>query len=75
MKSPKRNVRLLDVVALTADLPESGLLCGQVGTVVEVLSPGVFEVEFSDDQGQTYAQLALRDNKLMVLHYRPQQAA
>jgi len=75
MTPPKNNIHLLDVVALTADLPESSLLRGQVGTVVEVLSPGVLEVEFSDDQGRTYAQLALHDIQLMVLHYRPQQAA
>jgi hypothetical protein len=68
-------IQLLDVVALTADLPEKGLLRGQVGTVVEVLSPGVFEVEFSDDQGRTYAQLAVRDSQLLVLHFQPQQAA
>lgn len=71
----ENNIRLFGVVALTADLPERGLLRGQVGTVVEVLAPGVFEVEFSDDQGHTYAQLALRDSQLMVLHYRPRQAA
>ena len=41
MTPPKNNIHLLDVVALTADLPESSLLRGQVGTVVEVLSPGV----------------------------------
>jgi hypothetical protein len=75
MTLSKHNIRLLDVVALTADLPERGLLRGQVGTVVEVLAPGVLEVEFSDDQGHTYAQLALRDSQLMVLRYRPQQAA
>jgi hypothetical protein len=69
------NIQLLDVVALTADVPGKGLLRGQVGTVVETLSPGVFEVEFSDDQGRTYAQLALRDSQLLVLHYQPQQAA
>jgi hypothetical protein len=69
------NIQLLDAVALTAELPERGLLRGQVGTVVEALSPGVFEVEFSDDQGRTYAQLALRDSQLMVLHYQPEQAA
>ena len=69
------NIQLLDVVTLTADLPAKGLLRGQVGTVVEVLSPGVFEVEFSDDQGRTYAQLALKDSHLLVLHYQPQQAA
>ena len=69
------NIQLLDVVALTADLTDKGLLRGQVGTVVETLSPGVFEVEFSDDQGRTYAQLALKDSQLLVLHYQPQQAA
>lgn len=69
------NIQLLDVVALTADLPEKGLLRGQVGTVVENLAPGVFEVEFSDDQGKTYAQLALEEDQLLVLHYQPQQAA
>ncbi len=69
------NIQLLDVVALTADLPDKGLLRGQVGTVVETLSPGVFEVEFSDDQGRAYAELALRENQLLVLHYQPQQAA
>jgi hypothetical protein len=69
------NIQLLDVVALTTDLPEKGLLGGQVGTVVEVLAPGVFEVEFSDEQGHTYAQLALKADQLLVLHYQPQQAA
>jgi hypothetical protein len=68
-------IQLLDVVALTADLPDKSLLRGQVGTVVETLAPGVFEVEFSDDQGRTYAQLALKDSQLLVLHYQPQQAA
>jgi hypothetical protein len=69
------DIHLLDVVALTTDLPNKGLLRGQVGTVVESLAPGIFEVEFSDDQGRTYAQIALRDNQLLVLHYQPQQAA
>ena len=70
-----RNIQLLDVVALTADLPGKRLLRGQVGTVVETLSPGVFEVEFSDDQGHAYAQLAIKENQLLVLHYQPQRAA
>ena len=41
-------IRVLQVVALLADLPESGLFRGQVGTAVERLSEDVFEVEFSD---------------------------
>jgi hypothetical protein len=59
----------LDTVALTADLPEHNLSRGQVGTVVETLAPGVFEVEFSDGDGRTYALLSLRAEQLMVLHY------
>lgn len=64
-------IQLLDVVALTESLTEQGLRRGQVGTVVEELAPNVFEVEFSDDSGRTYASLALRADQLMVLHYHP----
>lgn len=45
-------IDILDVVALTEDLPERGLYKGQVGTVVESLAPGVFEIEFSDEEGR-----------------------
>lgn len=68
-------IQLLDVVALTEDLPARGLSRGQVGTAVEALAPDVFEVEFCDDDGKTYASLALRADQLMVLHYRPLQRA
>jgi hypothetical protein len=68
-------INILDVVALTVDVADKGLLRGQVGTVVEMLSPGVFEVEFSDDEGRTYAELALHESQLLVLHYQPQQVA
>jgi hypothetical protein len=68
-------IQLLDVVALIEDLPARGLLRGQVGTVVEPLAPGVFEVEFVDQDGRTYACLSLRADQLMVLHYRPVEAA
>lgn len=67
--------KLLDVVALTTDLPDRGLCCGQVGTVVELLAPGVFEVEFSDDDGRTYALVSLAAEHLIVLHYQPIRAA
>ena len=62
-------MKLLDVVALLEDKPEAGLRRGQVGTVVELLAPDVYEVEFSDNDGRTYAMLALRADELMVLHY------
>ena len=69
------SIQLLDVVALTTDVPESGLVRGQVGTVVEVLRRDTYEIEFSDDDGRTYAQLPLREDQLLVLRYRPQRAA
>jgi hypothetical protein len=65
----------LDVVALLTDLPEQGLVRGQVGTVVEPLADNVFEVEFVDDEGQTYAELALPADQLLVLHHRRVRAA
>jgi hypothetical protein len=69
------SIHLLDVVALTVDRPEKRLSRGQVGTVVELLAPGVFEVEFSDDEGRSYAMLAVPADQLLVLHYRPVQVA
>ena len=67
-------IRLLDVVALTADLPERGLRQGQVGTVVETLDDGAYEVEFSDNEGRTYATAALKGDRLLVLHHEPAQS-
>ncbi|MDH5252209.1 MAG: DUF4926 domain-containing protein [Nitrospira sp.] len=64
-------IRVLDVVALTEDISDRGLLRGQVGTVVESLDPGVFEVEFVDNDGKTYAMLPLKSSQLLVLHYQP----
>jgi hypothetical protein len=46
-------VNLLDVVALTVDIPEYSLTKGQVGTIVEILASGqAFEVEFSDSRSE-----------------------
>jgi hypothetical protein len=64
-------MELLSEVAVLRDLPEKGLVRGQVGTIVEVLSPSVAEVEFSDDQGRTYAMAALRSEEMMRLRHSP----
>jgi len=65
------DIEVLSVVALLLDLPEQGLVRGQVGTVVENWAPGVYEVEFSDDNGRTYALVALKAEQLMRLHHEP----
>ena len=65
-------VKLLDVIALTDDLPEYNLRRGQVGTVVEILAGGTaFEVEFSDRDGHTYESVGLRQDQIMTLYYEP----
>ena len=65
-------IKLLDVVALTVDLPEYNLWRGQVGTVVEILAGGdAFEVEFSDREGRTYESVGLRPDQIMVLRFEP----
>ncbi len=65
-------IKLLDVVALTVDLPDYQLWRGQVGTVVEILADGeAFEVEFCDREGRTYESVGLRPDQIMVLHYEP----
>ena len=70
-----RELELLSVVALLEDVGSHGLLRGQVGTVVERLAPSVYEVEFSDDVGRTYATLSLRSDQLLPLHHEPSHQA
>lgn len=66
-------IQILEVIALTDDIPEHNLRRGQVGTVVDVLGGGrALEVEFSDRNGRTYASLGLRPDQVMVLRYEPQ---
>jgi hypothetical protein len=64
-------MNILDVVALTKNLPDLGLHKGQVGTIIEVYEPTVFEVEFVDLNGKTYAVETLNANQLMQLYYAP----
>ncbi len=64
-------MNLYDVVALLEDLPDEGLKRGQVGTLIEAWEPGVYEVEFSDTNGITYALVALRAEQLMTLYWHP----
>lgn len=65
------SLALLDVVALMEDLPEENLRRGQLGTIVEVFAPDVFEVEFPDNDGRTYAMLTLQAAQLMRLYTAP----
>jgi hypothetical protein len=57
----------LDLVVLLVDLPERGLPRGQVGRVIQEMSSGIFEVEFSDREGLPFAFLPLNERQIMKL--------
>lgn len=58
---------LLSTVALLQDIPEESLRRRQVGTIVEVLGPCVYESSSATIPAGTYASLALRADRLLLL--------
>lgn len=64
-------LELLSVISVLRDFPEHQLVRGQVGTIVEDLAPDVHLVEFSDDEGRTYALATLNSHELIRLHHGP----
>jgi hypothetical protein len=63
------NIKELDAVALTCDLPEHKLQKGDVGTAVLVHGAGeAFEVEFVDYDGRTVALVTLEHTQVRALH-------
>jgi hypothetical protein len=69
-----RRPSLLDPVALLTGHAATGLVPGQVGTVVEVLDGETLLVEFSDDEGRAYALAPCAESQLLVLRYMPEAA-
>ena len=58
----------LNAVALTGDLPEHGLKCGDVGTAVLVHDDGAaYEVEFVGYDGTTLALVTLESAQVRPL--------
>jgi hypothetical protein len=51
--------KLLDTVVLNRDIAELGLCRGDLGAIVELHSPGAFEVEFVAASGRTQALITL----------------
>lgn len=60
-------LQLVDVVALLTDLPDEKLSIGQVGTIVEEMADGVYEVEFADTKGRTLTTCAVQAKDLLKL--------
>jgi hypothetical protein len=71
----KHEIQLLDVVALTMDIPKHNLFRGEIGAVVECYPNDGYEVEFISLDGYTYALVALRGNQLIPLRQKPQRTA
>ena len=71
----KNEIQLLDVVALTMDIPKYNLFRGEIGAVVECYPNDGYEVEFIALDGYTYALVALRGNQLIPLRQKPQRTA
>lgn len=67
----KDGIKLLDVVALTADVPQHNLHRGEIGAVVECHPDGACDVEFVARDGYTYALVTLRADQLIALRDRP----
>jgi hypothetical protein len=72
----------LDCVALTANLPEHGLVAGDVGAVVHVLEGGKgYMVEFTTYDGDTVALATVAATQIRLLarnevhHARPLELA
>ncbi len=62
---------VLCAVALLRDLPDHGLVRGQVGTIIETLDENTALVEFSDDRGEAYAIAPCSQDTLLVLRTIP----
>jgi len=58
---------LFDVIELMVDVPEQGLRAGMQGTIVECHPGDAYEVEFTNELGETFAFLALRPDQFIVV--------
>ena len=64
-------IKLLDVVVLTVDLPQHNLHRGEMGAVVECYADHSYDVEFVAQDGYTYALVTLRGDQLIPLREKP----
>ena len=65
------DIRELDVVRLREDMPAKGLRRGEGGTVVHQYRDGMLEVEFSDDEGETYAMATVSPKQVELAWANP----
>jgi hypothetical protein len=56
-----------DIVELTIDMPDKGLRVGMQGTIVHCHVNQAYEVEFTNDEGETLDFMALRPEQFIVV--------
>ncbi len=59
--------KILDMVVLTRDISESGLVKGDLGAVTEVYAPDGLEVEFVTASGKTLAVITLKSSDVRAV--------
>ncbi|MBD2773526.1 DUF4926 domain-containing protein [Iningainema tapete] len=58
---------LYDVIELLVDMPEDNLRAGVQGTIVECYDDNHYEVEFTNENGETLALCTLSPDKFIVV--------
>jgi hypothetical protein len=58
---------LFDAIELLVDLPEENLCAGVRGAIVECYEDGKYEVEFTNEEGETLALSTLSSDKFIVV--------
>jgi len=58
---------LFDIVELIVNLPTLNQFIGNQGTIVECFDDGKYEIEFTNEDGETIAQCALSADKFIVI--------
>ncbi len=63
----KREAELFDIIELLVDLPEHNLRAGDRGAVVECYADNTYEVEFTNEDGETLAMCPLSPSQFIVV--------
>ena len=58
---------LFDIIELLVNLPQYNLKIGEQGTIVEDYSDGYYEIEFSNDEGETIVLCPLSKEQFIVI--------
>ena len=60
------NYKLFDVVETTVSIPAVGILPETIGAIVDVYPDGSFEVEFTNEAGETVALVPLTADQIRL---------